>query len=223
MNLKDSYIHGGTTSSKGVVKDISLTDGSLVITYADTTSANKSISLGDYVLKSGSTMTGDLILYNNGISNATPALVFRRGTLLGNDGGNNYYDWRIFNSNNGSLFIQVNSTSVGFWNNIAEFNANGLTVTGKIIKSGGTNQQVLLANGDVKSLSDFMLSNDNNITTILAQLKEEIRYYDDIYEYLNNQAIDTIVLGATNAYIDTLTVAGSTTSGSFVKSGGTNQ
>jgi len=87
MNLKDSYIHGGIANSKGVVKDVSLTDRNLVLTYADTLGENgsastKSISLGDYLLKTGDSMTGRLVA-DKGFKN----LLIGKGTAGVNNSG----------------------------------------------------------------------------------------------------------------------------------------
>lgn len=86
----------------------------------------------------------------------TPSLIFQRGSLLANDNDTNYQDWRFYGCQ-GNLKVQVNQASVDAWQDILQFSPTGITVTGKFIKSGGTNQQVLLANGDVKALSDFKI------------------------------------------------------------------
>ena len=102
-------------------------------------------------------MKSDLRLI--GAANAdSPSLIFQRGKLLADDYDNtSYYDWRIYNTS-GNLKFQVNASDSSTWSNdILTLSSTGATISGKIVKSGGTASQVLMANGDVKALSDFKI------------------------------------------------------------------
>ena len=66
MNLKDSYIHGGTANSKGVVKDIERSGNNLLVSYADTSSQTKSVSILGTQIGTSTVGSSNIPIYLNG-------------------------------------------------------------------------------------------------------------------------------------------------------------
>ena len=140
-----------------------------------------SAALNDYVLKAGDTMTGDLtikgyVMENSGqaisdeyknvsaniilqsvdesgnnASSSTPAIIFQRGNLLGNDGS---IDYKVY-SKDGCLQIASNASDARatFQDKITFHYTDGITAPKFVKNQDSTN--ILLANGNDIAQSTF--------------------------------------------------------------------